>query len=279
MSDFSSGLGGRAAIITGAAQGIGAGIARRLAAEGVLITVADIQEDKGKALADELGSRDKTAMFVKTDVSREDELAQLVETAVASFGSLDIIVNSAAPPRNASISLGDSLASWDAEQALLLRSHLMIADKALPHLAASGHGCIIGIASVLAWAVGEQTCTYHVAKAGLVQATRYLAAHFGPEGVRVNCVCPGIVDRDEGPRLTDDPINRAVAQVAVPLGRAGLAVDVANAVAFLCSDQAAYITGHSLVVDGGLTLGEPFSIGRQSFRRALAESDQKQWQN
>ncbi|TAJ96527.1 SDR family oxidoreductase, partial [bacterium] len=147
-------------------------------------------------------------------------------------------------------------------------AHVLAAKHAVPYMSKAGGGSIVNISSVVAFAISHEPCAYHVAKAGVVHLTRYLAYEFGHRGIRVNCVCPGLVDREEAMRLTDDPGNRAVVELIVPLKKAARSKDIAHAVLFLCTDEASYVTGQSLVVDGGLSLGEPFGVGRRAYQQA-----------
>jgi NAD(P)-dependent dehydrogenase (short-subunit alcohol dehydrogenase family) len=124
------------------------------------------------------------------------------------------------------------------------------------------------MSSVVARSIASEPAGYHIAKAGVEQLTRYLAYALGPQKIRVNAVAPGLVDREQGPKLSDNPLNQAVIDVAVPLGRAASAIDIANVVAFLCGEQSAYVTGQVITVDGGLSIREPFDVGRRAYQNA-----------
>jgi 3-oxoacyl-[acyl-carrier protein] reductase len=181
----------------------------------------------------------------------------------ARSGRLDVLVNSAAPPRSGRLPFPDNVAKWDTEMAILLRAPVIAVAKALPLLRRGAPSAVINIASILAEKVAQESAAYHAAKAGLVQFTRYLAFQEAAAGIRANAVLPGIVDRDGGPKLSDNADNRVVLEAAVPMGHAANGENVADVVTFLASDQASYITGQSLVVDGGLTLGEVFHVSRK----------------
>lgn len=251
-------LAGQVVIVTGAAQGIGAGIARCLAGHGAKVLIADRQADKAEALANEIDGG-----FVETDLTSKDAAQSLVAAAVERYNQLDTIVNNAAPGRDRTMIGNLAGADWDAHADLVLKPVMALADAALPYLAKSANGAIVNISSVTATTVMPEHCSwaYHVSKAGLEQMTRYLAVALGPKGVRVNTVAPVLVDRDEGRKLSDDETAKSVIEATAPLGRAGSARDIGEAVAFLASGRASYITGQVLTVDGGIGAREVFGAG------------------
>ncbi len=260
----------RVAIITGAAQGIGRSIAEVLAAEGAAVVIADLQDGKGEQVTDLIKKDGGKAAYIRADVSQEQDIQKMIDYAVKTFGFLDILVNNAAPSRRKQASFLDTMQDWDLHSNILLKSHVLAALCAVPHMHKRGGGSIVNIASVTAFAITQQPCIYHVAKAGVVQLTNYLAYEYGPMNIRTNCVCPGLVDRDEGIALTDNPINKTVVELAVPLRRAARPREIGHAVLFLCSDEASYINGLTLTIDGGLTLGEPFEVARRAYQLQLA---------
>ena len=160
---------------------------------------------------------------------------------------------------------------WDMHQQIILNAAVILADAASGHLAASGHGVMVNISSVTSSSIAVDQCSwpYHVSKAGLDQLTRWLAVRLGGLGIRVNAVAPGLVDRDAGYKLTDNPQSNAVIKAIVPLGRAGSANDIAQAVVFLSSKQSAYITGQVLTVDGGLGIAEVFGASLRAFKAGV----------
>jgi glucose 1-dehydrogenase len=271
MSTVGDSLAGKVSVIAGGAQGIGAGVARRFAALGAAVAILDLQQQKSAALAAEITAAGGRALAILADITKADDLDRAFDKVQSAFGRLDHLVNSAAASRKDRQPFPANLASWDRDQDILLKSPMLAAQHALPLLRQS-RGSIVNLGSVLASAIAQESASYHVAKAGLVQLTRYLAYQLGPDGIRVNAVLPGLVDRDEGPRLTDDPVNRAVADLVVPLRRAATTREIADVAAFLVSDGAAYITGQALIVDGGLELGECFHVGRIAYRLAQGEA-------
>jgi len=259
-------LEGKVALITGAAQGIGRVIAEVFAGEGALVVIADIQESAGEAVAKTIRDSGGHALFVKTDLRREKDIQSMTSFAVENFGHLDIVINNARP-RLRQLPFAESLEEWDLAMDVFLKAPVLTVKHALPAMLKSGGGSIINIASVNAFFIAShQPIAYHVAKGGLVQLTRYLAVEFGPRGIRVNAICPGLVDLYDNNRpLTADPVNKAVAEVVVPLKRASSAKEVAEVALFLCTDAASYITGHVLMADGGEMLGDHFDIARKAF--------------
>jgi glucose 1-dehydrogenase len=260
-------LEGRTAIVTGGAQGIGAAIVSGLAAVGCKVAIFDLQADKARALAGELGQH---VLAFDVDISSPADCRAAVRQAREAFGGLDILVNNAAPGRDRSVLGNIEGADWEVHELVVLRAAASMVDAALDDLAASGHGAVVNVSSVLAGAVGadQSSAAYHVSKAGLDHFTRWLAVRCGPQGVRVNAVAPGLVDRDVGWKLTDDAANKRIVEAVVPLRRAGTGREIAEVVAFLASDAAAYVTGQILVVDGGLEVNEVFGASLRAFNAA-----------
>ncbi|MCX7177190.1 MAG: SDR family oxidoreductase [Proteobacteria bacterium] len=267
-------LKGMRAFVTGGAQGIGAGICIGLARAGAAVAVVDIQTGKTQDIVDQIVAGGGMAIPISADICSEDDCRRAIDDAVAGLGGLDILVNCAAPGRNRNMLGKLSDVDWDTHQQIVLNASAILADAACDHLAASGHGAIVNISSVTSHSIAVDQCSwpYHVSKAGLDQFTRWLAVRFGGRGIRVNAVAPGLVDRDSGHKLTDNPQHRAVVEAIVPLGRAGHADDIAQAVVFLCSRQAAYITGQILTVDGGLGVAEVFGASLRAFKAGVEAS-------
>ena len=199
---------------------------------------------------------------ITADVTARDGCDRAVAETVAAFGGLDLLVNNAAPGRDRSLIGQLEGRDWQAHAELVLCAVTMLTEAALVHLAARP-GAIVNVSSVTAQAIMARFCTwpYHVSKAGLEQLTRYLACRLGEDGIRVNAVAPSLVDRSVGRKLSDDPEAAAVVRATVPLRRAGTAMDIGEAVAFLGSDRASYITGQVLAVDGGIGCRDVFDAG------------------
>ncbi len=249
---------GKVAIVTGGAKGIGAATVRRLLAEGARVAIADVDRANGQALADELGT---DAAFVGTDVTREDDVSAMFSATVERFGGVDILVNNAAATTGRSLEDAD-LASWQRDQTVALQSVYLCTRLGLPHLLRRTPGANIVNVSSVNGMIGLAQDSYSAAKAAVISLTRTVAVKYGPQGVRCNAVTPGTVrttigvsrggDGDAGP-----PERAYFDRVAAlyPLRRVAEPEEIAGAIAFLASDDASFVTGASLVVDGGLTAG------------------------
>jgi 3-oxoacyl-[acyl-carrier protein] reductase len=271
--DTDAQLNERIALVTGGAQGIGAGICEALAAAGAAVAIVELQIDKAQDLALRLSATGRRVISIAADITREEACRSAVAQTVETFGGLDILVNNAAPSRSRDMLGRIAGADWAAHEQVVLQAAVNMVDAALAGLAGNGRGTVVNIASTLGSAVAIDQCSwpYHVSKAGLNQLTRWLACRLGPSGVRVNAVAPGLVDRDVGPKLTDHAASRAVVETVVPLRRAGRSSDIAQAVIFLCSERSSYITGQVLTVDGGLGLAEVFGASLSAYQAARSE--------
>ncbi|MGW6207436.1 SDR family NAD(P)-dependent oxidoreductase [Streptomyces sp. NPDC055089] len=249
-------------LITGAGQGIGAATARRLAAEGARVLVTDLDGDRARTVAAGIRESGGEADPLTCDVADRTAVGAAVDHAVSLFGGLDVLVNNAyACTPDAALFEDEPDEVWQRDLDVTLSGAYRCARAALPHLAASGRGAIVSIGSVN----GVQDFgnhAYSAAKAGLASLTRTLAGHAGPRGVRVNLVTPGTV-RTGGWAGREAELARVSG--LYPLGRVGEPEDIAAAVAFLASSDAAWVTGTTLCVDGGLT------AVNTGFRQALAK--------
>ncbi|MFC8236881.1 SDR family NAD(P)-dependent oxidoreductase [Streptomyces sp. NPDC057284] len=253
---------GYGVLITGAGQGIGAATARRLAGEGARVLVTDLDGDRAEHTAAAIRKTGATAEALPCDVGDRAAVEAAVARAVEAFGTLDVLVNNAyrcTPDTPLFEDEPDDV--WQGDLDATLTGPYRCSRAALPHLVASGRGAIVNIGSVN----GEQDFgnhAYSAAKAGLGSLTRTLAGHAGPRRVRVNLVAPGTIRTDAwaGRDLELDRVS-----AVYPLGRVGEPDDIAAAVAFLASRDAAWITGTTLRVDGGLL------AVNTAFRRAIAE--------
>jgi NAD(P)-dependent dehydrogenase (short-subunit alcohol dehydrogenase family) len=253
-------LDGKVAIITGATSGIGEATARVFAAEGATLVLAGRTQDKGDALARELGER---AIFQRADVTHEADIAALVDTAVARFGRLDCMFNNAGASISGTI---DSVTEQElaAGMQLLLGSAVFGVKHASRVMKGQGGGCIINNASVAAHRFGQGGIFYSTAKAAVTHFTRLAGVELGPHGIRVNAISPGAIatpifwgGSTRANSLSDEENERKLAKLesnlarATPLPRTGHAADIAYAALFLASDEGSFINCHDLVVDGG----------------------------
>jgi NAD(P)-dependent dehydrogenase (short-subunit alcohol dehydrogenase family) len=245
------GLSGKVAVITGAASGIGAASARRLAEEGAHVVVADLADDAGKQVADEVDG-----LYVRADVTSPEQVEALYATAADHFGHVDVLVNNAgiSPPDDDTI-LETELDAWRRVQEVNLTSVYLCCKHGIPHLLAAGGGSVVNTASFVAlMGAATSQISYTASKGGVLAMTRELGVQFARQGVRVNALCPGPVDT---PLLRElfaaDPERAARRLVHVPMGRFAEPGEIAAAVAFLASDDSSFITASTFLVDGGIT--------------------------
>ena len=242
------GLGGRIALVTGAGGGIGAAIAAKLVDEGCVVYLADISESAARAASDRLGER---AHALTLDVTEPGEIRSAVDRIVARESRIDILVNNAGILKAGSV-IESSIDDWDEVCSANLSSVYYCSKAVLPAMLERCYGKIVNIASISAVKGGGVfgNVLYGTTKAGVVAFTKGFARELAPHGINVNAVAPGVVETamTRG-KLAERGRNEVVA--TMPMGRFASVDDVANAVAFLASDAAAYITGHTLVVDGG----------------------------
>lgn len=271
-----SGFTGRAAIVTGGAAGIGGATARRLAQDGASVLVADIDLAAAQANAAAIRAAGDSAAAFAADVGSHDDIAAMVSRAVELWGRLDILVNNAYSPTDGVD--GDALTvseqAWDVGMATLVKAHFLAAKHAVPHMQANG-GSIVNISSVHGLLMAPRKLIYEAGKSAVIGITKQMAIDFGPLGIRVNAICPGhIVTEKQQEIWNANPAGLRYFEDQYPVRRTGTPDDIANAVAFLCSDDASFITGHALVVDGGLTiqLQEDFSVRQVNYIRQHPET-------
>jgi NAD(P)-dependent dehydrogenase (short-subunit alcohol dehydrogenase family) len=241
----------RVAIVTGGASGIGRATARLFAAEGARVCIGDVDERGGAEVVAEIEAAGGTASFVRTDVSVAADAERLVQSAVDRFGELHILHNNAYWAALGHSVLTVDEADWDRTIDVCLKGMFLMSRHAVPRIIDSGGGAIVNMASAVAVMGGRQSAAYVAAKGAVISFTKSLAIDFGKQGVRANCVAPGsIPTRPEtlaDPRWTANVLDNTL------LSRPGRPEDIANAVLFLASEDAAYITGTMLLVDGGAT--------------------------
>lgn len=245
-------LEGKVALITGAAHSMGAEDARLFAREGAKVAIADIREEDARKVEAEIAEAGGEAMVIMLDVSKEEQWEQAVAAVVAKFGKLDILVNNAGISGSGE-SDSSSTYAWDRLIDINAKSVFLGMKHAIPEMEKIGGGAIVNISSI-SGLVGQESIHpgYNASKGAVRLVTKAAAVQHAKSGIRVNSVHPGMLP----PMLTSfqrgDP-NREAMNANVPMGREGEPIEVANAVLFLASDEASYITGTELVVDGGFT--------------------------
>ncbi len=241
-------LNGKTAIVTGGAQGFGAGIVRKFAAEGARVMVADINGDGAQALADEVGG-----IAAQVDVGQSASVEAMAEAAIRAFGDVDILVNNAGIthlPKPMETVTEDE---FDRVLNVNAKSVYLTARALVPHMRARGAGTILNVASTAGLSPRPNLNWYNASKGWMITATKTMAVELAPNGVRVNALCPVA---GETPLLKsfmgeDTPEMRAKFLSGIPLGRFSTPEDMGNAACFLCSDEASMITGVAMEVDGG----------------------------
>ncbi len=242
-------LAGRTAIITGAASGIGKATAMRFAAEGARVVIADINAEAGQACASAINAEGRQAIFIETDVSKSSDLQKLIDSSLQTFGSLHILHNNAFW-NEAATALEAREAAWQRALDVNLSAVWRASKLAIPHLRASGVGVILNTASIHSIVGLAGSAAYQASKGGLLSLTRALSLELAPD-IRVNAILPGAIDTPATQQTPAAEHAKFLSQV--PLGRAGKPEEIASVAAFLASDEASYITGAAIVVDGGYT--------------------------
>jgi 3-oxoacyl-[acyl-carrier protein] reductase len=245
-------LSGRVAFVTGASQGIGRTCALRLAKEGASVAAAARNQEKLNQLVGEISAAGGQAASFAVDVADEEQIKAAVKTALAQFGKIDILVNNAGITRDQLV-MRMKRTEWDAVVHTNLTSAYLCIQQAIPSMLKQRWGRIINVSSVFGQMGQAGQANYAASKAGLIGLTMAIAREVGSRNITCNAVAPGFIETAMTAGLSGEFKQNAVKQI--PLGRVGTPEDVASAVAFLASDQASYITGHVLSVNGGMLMG------------------------
>lgn len=252
-------LAGRASVLTGAANGIGAATARRFAEEGASVIIADLDDDAGKAVAAEITEAGGKAIFVQCDVSERSDMEAAFDLCISRFGRFDILFNNAAV-QDARGLLDTTDENFDTAMRVNLRSVFIGMREAAHRMIDCGNGgSIVNTSSSFAIVGSPGYAAYHATKGGVSSLTRAAAIGLMEHGIRVNAICPGTVDtpglRRGAAKSATDPDTALDRYLALqPMGRFGASNEIANAVLFLASDEASFVTGENLVADGGYTI-------------------------
>ena len=242
------------AIITGGASGIGRAAALLFAGAGAAVVIADIDDQRGEAVVKKIHAGGGEGIYVHCDVTKAEDCQRTVQKTINSFGGVDILFNNAGIIRRASV-IDTTEEQWERVMAVNVKSVFLMSKYTIPHMVQAGGGVILNTSSGWGLVGGRDAVSYCASKAAVVNLTRAMALDHGAQNIRVNCICPGDTDtpmlRVEARQLgenektfLDDAANR-------PLQRIGTPQDIAQAVLYLCSDAASYVTGSTLVVDGG----------------------------
>ena len=252
-------LEGKAALVTGAGSGIGRAVCELFADEGARVAASDIDGAAARGAALAIAERGGTAFAIRGDVASPTGARRMVAETVAEFGRLDLLVNSAGvTSRNALPESADAESVWDRVMEVNLKGVYLACASAVPEMEKAGGGAIVNLASIMGLVgyptgIGGGFNPYPPSKGGVVQFTKTLAVDAARKNIRVNCLCPGFIETNMTRGLTDDPDTRARVESLHPMGRLGRPEEVAHAALYLASDDAKYVTGAALAVDGGYT--------------------------
>lgn len=254
-------LEGKVAVITGAASGIGRASVDLFVSEGARVVAADIQDDKGARMEED---HKGMVHYVRCDVMKETDIEAAITAARKHFGRLDVLFNNAGTGGANDPADGVTAEGFDSVMHLHVRAALFGMKHAVPLMRAVGGGSIISTASVAGIRTGYGPLLYSIAKAAIVHMTHAAAAQLGPENIRVNCICPGLIATNIFAQALGVPSQLAETRIEAiaestkqsqPIPRGGRARDIAEAALYLAADGSGFVNGHALVVDGGLTLG------------------------
>lgn len=259
-------LSGAVAIVTGGARGIGGATARRLARDGASVLIVDVDLETAEQNVARIRAEGGTASASRADVGQVEDVRRMVEQAVQQYGKLTILINNAYNPvggEDGGTAVEVTEAAWDKGLAVLMRSIYLGAKFAVPEMEKAGGGSIVNLSSVHGLLYAPGMLIYEAGKTAVIGMTKQMACDFGPRGIRVNAICPGhiVTERIQAAMWDNNPGGLRFWDQQYPVRRTGRPDDIANAIAFLCSDDASFITGHALVVDGGLSIQLQENLG------------------
>jgi len=245
---------GKKAIITGGASGIGRAAALLFARAGAAVMIADIDDPRGESIVQEIHAVGGEGIYVHCDVTKAEDCQRTVQKTINSFGGVDILFNNAGIVRRASV-IDTTEEQWERVMAVNVKSIFLMSKYTIPHMVQAGGGVILNTSSGWGLVGGRDAVSYCASKAAVVNLTRAMALDHGAQNIRVNCICPGDTDtpmlRIEARQLGENEKTFLDDAADRPLQRIGSPQDIAQAALYLCSDAASYVTGSTLVVDGG----------------------------
>ncbi len=245
---------GKKAIITGGASGIGCAAALLFARAGAAVMIADIDDPRGESIVQEIHAVGGEGIYVHCDVTKAEDCQRTVQKTINSFGGVDILFNNAGIVRRASV-IDTTEEQWERVMAVNVKSIFLMSKYTIPHMVQAGGGVILNTSSGWGLVGGRDAVSYCASKAAVVNLTRAMALDHGAQNIRVNCICPGDTDtpmlRIEARQLGENEKTFLDDAADRPLQRIGSPQDIAQAALYLCSDAASYVTGSTLVVDGG----------------------------
>ncbi|RUL56881.1 MULTISPECIES: SDR family NAD(P)-dependent oxidoreductase [Lysinibacillus] len=237
----------KVAVITGGASGIGAATAKLFVSEGAKVVLVDLNEEKGQAFAQELTSQGAEALFVKANITSEEEVANVFKTTVETFGKVDVVFNNAGIGRVHS-SHDLEYSEWRNTVNVDLDGVFLVAREAIREFLKTGGGTMVNTASMYGWVGSPGSAAYNAAKGGVINLTRSLALEYAEQNIRINALCPGFIDT---PIIPEE--SKQVLASMTPMKRLGQSEEMAKAVLFMASDDSSFMTGNTLTVDGGYT--------------------------
>ena len=267
---MSSRFEGKVAIVTGGAQGIGGATARRLARDGAAVLIADIDETTANENRARIASSGGIVAVTRTDVAVAADVEAMVSEAIRRWGRLDYLVNNAFSVAGGGLDAGSisggavdiSEAAWDRGMTVLVKSIFLGVKYAVPAMRQAGGGSIVNVSSVHGLLMAEGFLVYEAGKSAVIGVTRQMACDYGKDSIRVNAICPGhIMTERQGAQWKAHPDGLRFFEEQYPIRRVGTPDDIAGTIAFLCSEDATFITGQALAVDGGLTIQLQENVG------------------
>jgi NAD(P)-dependent dehydrogenase (short-subunit alcohol dehydrogenase family) len=240
-------------IVTGGSSGIGHSAALRFAEEGSNVVVADVDTDDGEETVQEIEEMGGDALFVETDVSDQDDVEAMVETTVDMYGGLDYAFNNAGIEGEASAAHDQPMGNWEQVIDVNLKGVFMGMKAQIPAMLDSGGGAIVNTASIAGVVGFPELSPYVASKHGVIGLTKTAALEYSGEGVRVNAICPGVIDTPMVERSSEEMDNMDQVIAATPMSRLGAPEEIGDAAVWLCSEDASFVTGEAMVIDGGYT--------------------------